>query len=110
MSAPMKNISGMRIKNLRLNKKMTREYLAESLDVSTRFLADVEAGKVGISVATLTRLCMVLNTSADYLLGLADLSAEDQERLAIRKKLDGIDKEKLPYIHTILDAFMEAIL
>ena len=108
MSAPMKNISGMRIKNLRLNKKMTREYLAESLDVSTRFLADVEAGKVGISVATLTRLCMVLNTSADYLLGLADLSAEDQERLAIRKKLDDIDKEKLPYIHAILDAFMKA--
>ena len=108
MNAPMKNISGLRIKNIRLNKKMTRECLAESLDVSTRFLADVEAGKVGISVATLTRLCTVLNTSADYLLGLADLSAEDQERLAIRKKLDSIDREKLPYIHTILDAFMEA--
>ena len=108
MSARLNYTSGMRIKNLRLNKKMTRECLAEALDVSTRFLADVEAGKVGISVATLTRLCKVLNTSADYLLGLVDLSDDDQELLAIYKKLDGIDKEKLPYIHTILDAFMKA--
>ncbi len=109
MSEPSNNSLGARIKHLRLNKKMTRECLAEALDVSTRFLADVEAGKVGISLATLTRLCKVLNTSADYLLGLLDLSADDQELLAINKKLGDIDKDRLPYIHTIIDTFIKAI-
>ncbi len=101
-------VLGVRIKNLRLNMKMTRENLAELLDVSTRFLADVEAGKVGISIATLIRVCHVLHTSADYLLGLVELSADDQELLAISRKLENIDKSKLPYIHTILDTFIEA--
>lgn len=101
-------ILGARVKHLRNEQRMTRETLAEALDVSTRFLADVEAGKVGVSLTTLTKLCRILNTSADYLLGLTDPSATEQELLAINNKLRDMDPQMLPHMQTVIDAFIEA--
>ncbi len=101
-------ILGARVKILRNEQRMTREVLAEALDVSTRFLADVEAGKVGVSLTTLAKLCRILNTSADYLLGLTDPSASEQQLLAIDSKLRQMDARLLPHLQTVIDAFMEA--
>ncbi len=101
-------ILGARVKILRNEQQMTREVLAEALDVSTRFLADVEAGKVGVSLTTLAKLCRILNTSADYLLGLTDPSASEQQLLAIDSKLRQMDVRLLPHLQTVIDAFMEA--
>ena len=64
-------ILGERINLLRKNLNITREKLAEKVEVSPRFLADVEAGKVGVSLQTLKNLCVALSTTSDYLLGLA---------------------------------------
>lgn len=61
---------GQKIKALRAEQGITRERLAEQVGVSARFLADVEAGKVGLSLPTPVNLCRALGTSADYLLGL----------------------------------------
>ena len=48
---------GKRIKAVRIRIGMTREKLAELVDVTPRFIADVERGSVGISIATLKRIC-----------------------------------------------------
>ena len=45
---------------------LTRERLAELIGVSPRFLADVESGKVGVSLATLKRMCTALECTADF--------------------------------------------
>lgn len=44
---------GKRIRCERERVRMTREYLSEQIDVTPRFLADVERGYVGVSVPTL---------------------------------------------------------
>lgn len=52
----MKDINvtlGERIKLARSANKITREKLAELIDVSPRFLAEVESGKVGVALQTL---------------------------------------------------------
>ncbi|MGN1318666.1 MAG: helix-turn-helix domain-containing protein, partial [Lachnospirales bacterium] len=63
-------VLGENIKNIRKKNSITREYLAELIGVSPRFLADVEGGKVGVSISTLKKICKALNVSSDYLLGL----------------------------------------
>lgn len=59
---------GLRIRKAREDGKMTREQLAELLDISPVFLAYVEYGQKGVSLTTLQKLCRTLQVSADYLL------------------------------------------
>lgn len=57
-----------RIRKAREEMGYTREKFAEKLDVSVSYLAEVERGKMGISVKMLLKICTVLGLSADYLL------------------------------------------
>ncbi len=93
---------GERVKVLRKNLNMTREKLAEKADVSPRFLADVESGKVGVSVTTLKLLCIALSTTADYLLGLTN---DENENLAIAivNKFSMVDARFYPLLNAILE-------
>lgn len=69
-------ILGKNVRRARNKMNLTREKLAEEINVSPRFLADVESGKTGVSLSTLKNICLVLNISADNLLGIT----EDDER------------------------------
>lgn len=101
----MKDINltlGERVNLLRKNLKITREKLAEKVDVSPRFLADVESGKVGVSMQTLKNLCLALSTTADYLLGLSD-DKTDNYAEQISDKLSSIDIKYYPLILGIIN-------
>lgn len=101
----MKDINqtlGARVNQIRKNLKITREKLAETIDVSPRFLADVESGKVGVSLQTLKNLCVALDTNSDYLLGLSDnenANYADQ----IVKKLSLLDLKYYSIILTLIN-------
>lgn len=69
----MKDVNVILGERIRLGRKangITREKLAEMIEVSPRFLAEVEAGKVGVALQTLKNISLALSTSTDYLLGL----------------------------------------
>ena len=72
---------GRRIQALRMAQKFTQEQLAERLDCSLRFVADIERGAVGMSINTLVRVCPTLRTSPNALLAdeeeNAPVSAQD---------------------------------
>lgn len=81
---------GNRIKTMRNKNNFTREKLAELVDVSPRFLAEVEAGKIGVSIQTLKNICVALDVSSDYLLGIINddkLSASE----ILYEKLTNLD-------------------
>lgn len=59
---------GQRIWKIRESRKMSREKLAELINISPVFLACVEYGQKGVSLTTLQKLCETLQISADYLL------------------------------------------
>lgn len=59
---------GMRIQRERERLKMTREQLAESLDVTVWYITDIERGRTGLSVPGLMRLCTFFGCSCDYIL------------------------------------------
>lgn len=81
---------GERLRQIRREKKLTREKLAEMVEISPRFLADVEFGKAGVSLSNLVLLCRTLDVSADYLLGLTTESNDDK-RQQLAMKIDRME-------------------
>lgn len=65
----IKNIFAERLKELRLENDLTRQQLADNLNVSVRLLSYWENGERECNFDTLISLSRILNCSIDYLLG-----------------------------------------
>ena len=61
-----------RLKEIRLEKEMTRKQLADVLFVSERLISYWENGKRECNFDTLIRLADIFNITIDYLLGRSD--------------------------------------
>lgn len=94
---------GKRIKAARERSGLTRESLAERIEVTPRFIADVERGSVGISVPTLIRICETLNISSDSLLW------NKTTRISLDEKLLFVDAEYLPSIDKLVQNQIDLI-
>ena len=100
----MKDVNVILGERIRLGRKannLTREKLAELIDVSPRFLAEVESGKVGVSLQTLKNISIALSASTDYLLGLDNENQLSQFDL-LCSQLESIDEKYLPLISAIV--------
>ena len=88
-----------RLKMLRRELKMTQEEMAEVLELSPRYVAQIESGERNMSAATLYRACSRLSISADYLL-LG--KSENQSASLFINILDSLDNEYLPLAEELL--------
>lgn len=59
---------GERILNVRTMRGYTRDFVAGSAGISTKFLYEIETGKKGFSAMVLQKLCNTLEVGSDYLL------------------------------------------
>lgn len=59
---------GQRIRGLREIRSYTRRNLAEKIDVSEKFLYEIEMGKKGFSADILYRLAIALAVSCEYIM------------------------------------------
>ena len=82
---------------------LTRERLAELIGVSPRFLADVESGKVGVSLATLKRMCSALECTADFLIGNDHAGRPDYSRILLNSELDKLDGKFYPALRALAE-------
>ena len=64
--------SGLRLKELRKEHKLTQVNLAKNLNIAPTIIVEYEHGKYIISLNTLYALSKKYNISADYLLGRID--------------------------------------
>lgn len=97
---------GEQIKLAREQAKLTQEQLAERVEVSPQYISDLERGVVGISLATLKRVCMVLHVSSDQIL-FAQKSEDCLAMIADRCK--GLTRKQLCILTEIIDKYVEAI-
>lgn len=68
-------IIGKRLKAARLNKNLTQEKLAETLNISIAYLSRVETGTAKINLKRLEEICKVLDISdVEILSGTSDNS------------------------------------
>lgn len=85
---------GNRLKQHRSRSRITTEQLAEQIDVTPRYLQDVEKGKVGLSLTTIANISKVLEISSDSLLF--------DEPAGIDAMLRGLDREKVEFIEDLV--------
>lgn len=100
----MSNIEvGERIRELREIQNYTREGLAERVDISTKFLYEIERGKKGFSADILCRLAKVLSVSCDYIMLGEDIGGRGREKiLCALEKLEPKQTGKIKDILKIL--------
>ena len=63
----IKKLLGRRIKELRINKGYTQEFLAEKIGIGQRNLSKIECGTNFVTSETLAKILMVLNIEAHEL-------------------------------------------
>jgi len=67
----MDNIA-TRIKELRLEKKMSQAQLGQVIGVNDRTISNYESGKREPDIQTIKKLCDFFEVTSDYLLGFAE--------------------------------------
>lgn len=105
---------GRRIRFQREQLHYTREQLAEKLEVSAKFCADIEYGMKGMSMTTLSHLSEILNLSTDYILkGNNDLRiAETQNRDIVESvvaTLNNCNRMQLGRVEQLLRIFVSSV-
>ncbi len=79
---------GKRIRRKREYLKMTRESLAEKIDVSTQFISDLERGRRGMTLGRLWCLSTTLDVTTDYLLtGQIDLADDGAGQRRLQEEI-----------------------
>ena len=94
-----------KLKELRISKGYTQEYIARAADVNTSHISNIENGRVKISLSTLGAVCNALDTTVDYVLSdeYNDTSSVlDQNILKELQKCDTDTKERILKIIEIL--------
>lgn len=86
-------VIGRRVRFKRESMGMTRDKLAEAINVTPKFVQDIEYGNKGMSVETLAKMSKLLELSTDYILkGFEPAENEDVERQAVKNNiLDALD-------------------
>lgn len=95
---------GKRIKFLREFNNYTRERFAEKIDISARFLYEIEMGNQGFSVNILYRISQALNVSCDYIL----MGKEHNKNIhIINSELEVFEPRKMAQIQDIIHLIYE---
>ncbi len=59
---------GKKIKEIRISRHLTQEYVANATDVNTSHISNIENNRVKVSLSTLVQICNALDTTVDYIL------------------------------------------
>lgn len=94
---------GKRIRQQREYLGLTREALAEKIDVTPKFCSDIETGVKGMSVPTLCRIAGVLHLSVDYILFGSE---QNQPFSAAVELLKNCPADKREYLESIIKTFL----
>lgn len=92
--------SGKRIKNLRKEKGLSQNALAETLGIHVKTVSKAERGIIGLSVDNLIQISSYFNVSLDYLILGQNKELNIFDRIALqpedkRKRIERIIAEML---------------
>lgn len=91
---------GQRVRTARENAHLSRDELAEKLNISTLFLGYIECGQKGMSLTTLKNISQYLGVSTDYLLLGNEGSNISKKNIDIL--LNSIDDKYLSFLESQL--------
>ena len=100
---------GRRVREARAKKHITRETLAEMLEITPYYLGEIEREVKTPSLALFVRLCEVLEVSSDYLLRDTVPAASGYVSSDIARKVDRLTPKHRLTIEAIVDAYIKSI-
>ena len=89
MKLEVRQIIGMKLKKMRLERNLTLREVGEALKLATVTIHKYESGKLPISKKRIKELAIFYNTTIDYL----TLELESSKKTSEREMLDNILKE-----------------
>lgn len=87
----MKQI-GERIRQLRQQKGLSQENMADQLNISTTAYGDIERGKTDVTLSRLHKIAAILGTEVASILGIS--RQEEGERLHLQTKIEVLSLER----------------
>ena len=99
--------AGDRLRQKRLLLGLTQDDVAEKIELSPKFYADIERGSCGMSIETLISLGKVLDMSLDYIIYGKTYSDEESQKhsdeiSAVLSILDNAPENKRKYLMRLL--------
>lgn len=92
--------AGERIRKLREMQNCTREDFAGKVEISSKFLYEIETGKKGFSADTLCRIAQALSVSCDDIMFGEEKERQSIERIAA--VLEGLNPLQLRKMRDLL--------
>lgn len=102
------NIIGERLKQARINKKLTQEKLAEQLDVSVAFLSRIERGSSLINLKRLSQICSILNISEGEILNGVSKDSQSYLNKDFSNLIKDCPPEKTSLIYKIAKVIVDS--
>lgn len=106
MKRKLDNGMGQRLRRVREELKLSREVLAEQMQISPRYLAELETGAKSMSAMTIYDACERLSISADYLMFG---KTEKADAGVITEMLSNLDEEYVGLAEELLKTFILAV-
>ena len=94
-------------RSLRLTNHLSQAELAESIDVSTNYIGQIERGDRKPSLETLVSLCEVLHTSLDYILSDSRSSSDDYIMFNIESELKKLSTDEKQYFFQMITSYQD---
>ena len=95
------SIIGMRLKQARMNKHITQEKLAETLDVSVAYVSRIERGSTEINLKRLAEICSLLDVSFGEILDGTSSSSSNYLSTDFNNLLKNCPAEKIDLIYKV---------
>jgi len=106
MRRRLDNGIGERLRKIRENLGLSREALAEKIQISPRYVAEIENGAKSMSAMTIYRTCESLSISADYLLmGRSEVT----DVSTVAAMLSNLDEKYVKLAEEMLRTFIIAV-
>jgi len=102
----MKKLFGKRLKSLQENKEWTQEYLAEKIDISSKYLSSIERGKENPTFDMLIKISTALNVDMWELFDFGHEVNPDELRKILSEYANEIDENKLGLAVKVLRAIL----
>ncbi|MBQ8162909.1 MAG: helix-turn-helix transcriptional regulator [Clostridia bacterium] len=100
---------GVRIKEVRKQRKLTQQELAEKVNISDVYIGEIERGIKMPSIPVFIDIIKALDISADYLLRDTVPSGMPYINNEITQKLDKLNPKQRKTVVDIIDAYIKNI-
>lgn len=95
---------GAKFRSERERQKITREHMAEQINISSKFLYEIESGRKGFSCEIFRNMCKYLHVNADYILEEDDVASS---QMRIETMTRDFSIEEMNYLVKMIEGIRE---